>query len=307
MASAIRSIEGTSFRLSARLRDKMRERSVRWKRPQWVGLLSALLAVHCGQAPAHITSPPPDAGGCGSDETLCAAAGFVCGAQRTTDFCGTVRPVECGACGANGSCDLSGRTCYCNQGYSGDGWTCTVAIGTSCPIGNGTRQNCPPGQVCISSQGVNVCDIVNCKTDLECGTNGIATNSCAITTGMSVCQENCFPNLPNACNNPDLVCLPASTSVASDASQCAISCHAEPAGWCARILFGGYCAAGGTCELMACKSNTDCPSGQICSPPTLGVANPFCAPDCRIAGNACPVSDSKCDPANGACDLPAGP
>jgi hypothetical protein len=266
----------------------------------WLVVACCAAAVSCGSYQVG-PLPAPNAVNCSGDDVVCAAAGIVCGEQQITDLCGVTRTVQCGPCGSNGSCALNGRSCVCNPGYSGDGWTCAASIGSPCPIGNGTQQNCPDGQVCISSQGVNLCDIVNCQTDLECGTNGIATNSCALTGGTSVCQINCFPTLPNPCNNPDLVCLPANTTLVTDASQCAISCLAEPASWCPQVTFGSVCASDGLCKQVPCTTNADCPTGQICSIPSNGVTSAFCAPDCRIAGNSCPSNSSLCDQSTGMC------
>jgi hypothetical protein len=267
-------------------------------------LLPVIMAVACGDAP-RLQSKTDAGEGCGSVAVLCGAAGVVCGELAVTDFCGRARTLQCGSCSRNGTCDLTGRTCSCNPGYSGNGWTCTVAIGTSCTKGDGTQQNCPAGQVCIGSQGVNTCDIVNCQSDADCGTNGGAPNYCAVTGGVPLCQLSCFPNIPNSCNNPDLVCLPANAAGSTDTSQCAISCHAEPADWCAQQLYGGVCQSNGVCQPNPCKGDSDCPSGSVCYTDVSQLyAQQYCVPDCRLAGNTCPSLVGSCDPMNGTCDLP---
>jgi hypothetical protein len=126
-----------------------------------------------------------------------------------------------------------------------------------------------------------------------------------VTNGVPVCQLGCFPNIPDSCNNPDLVCLPANVSGSGDTSQCAINCQVEPADWCKQQLYGGVCQTSGVCQPNPCTSNADCQSGDVCyTVVSQQYQQQYCVPDCRISGNSCPPMVGTCDPANGTCDLP---
>ncbi len=235
---------------------------------------------------------------------MCVLAQAECGVVSFMD-CGHVRTPDCGGCGDHAACDGTAHRCFCDMGFSGDGQNCTVAIGTGCPNGNGSPQGCPAGQVCVSVQGVNVCNVVGCTSDADCGTNGPIPNSCGATPSGPVCQPNCDPSVLDSCNNPALVCLPARPNGATVTSQCAVNCTVESAGWCAKQLYGGVCGSSGVCHLVPCRANADCASNEICFPDRrYSYADMYCVPDCRTQPITCPEG-WICDSTNGTCDQAA--
>ncbi|MEZ4402064.1 MAG: EGF domain-containing protein [Kofleriaceae bacterium] len=115
--------------------------------------------------------------------------------------CGSVGPgivdaaVACQpACGANATCQAG--TCACDDGFTGDGQTCTDV--DECATGNG---GCAAEAVCTNTAGGNTCacgagytgDGMTCADIDECATNNggcAAEATCANLPGSRVCTCN---------------------------------------------------------------------------------------------------------------------
>jgi hypothetical protein len=191
-----------------------------------------------------------------------------------------------------------------------------VGLGAACTAGDGGQQNCPAGQSCVSyAPDVNVCTILGCTADYECGTNGESQNFCRLLDGgflpdagvdagppASSCQIECDQTLVEPCGfNPGLACYPAT-------SACSLGCGTEEATYCNDQLYGTTCDRDSNgCAFTSCTSSSDCnPDGgtRVCFTDRSDPAAPlvYCVPDCRLAAGVC-TNGKGCDPSTGGCDV----
>lgn len=239
-----------------------------------------------------------------SDEEYCYDNYYQCGALDSTDNCGFPRTVDCGNCSGHGTCDFLDY-CTCDTGFTNSGTACVPELGMGCLVGDGAQHDCPDGQVCLGVDGVNICTIVGCTTDTECGSNSFYDNSCAPLNGSTYCQPHCDPSSPVSCNSPDMVCL--SLYPSGSGGVCAPSCRLQSSTFCSAATYGESCnPLVGSCDITSCSRTVDCPSGQVCFE-DVGLEPPwqYCVPDCRLSGaDECPAGHT-CSTLTGTCDADA--
>jgi hypothetical protein len=254
-------------------------------------------------------TPSPDAGaGCQTDSQLCSYYEVSCGTPFLLDNCGHRRTPNCGSCGTGASCDPFVYSCNCEPGYSEtSSESCVVGLGQACAQGDGTAQNCPPGQVCIGfGAGVNACSIIRCESNFDCGTNGQFPNVCVNPTdgGPTFCEMECDSSRATPCGSQsDLACYPALATCGPPCAPAADECNA--------LLYGTTCDPSSLgCTYTSCQTNSDCDAdgGFVCFTDRTNPSFPslYCVPDCRLAGNGSVCTNGRgCDSANGGCDGPA--
>lgn len=254
------------------------------------------------------------------DAELCMVGGAECGALLTIDRCGVERTIDCGACGAGGSCQPS-NLCQCVP-ETGD--ELCAAVGAGCGVVNlldrcGVARDVNCGGACPGADALcndqNKCECIPESDVAFCGRFGAV---CGDLTE----QDNCGDVRTAACGTCDVgeckldntcpECQPFSDAAlcANEGRQCgqldAVDNCLQPR----RVDCGGcvndrQCSAAGVCECPApactaaqecgeisnqCGSTTDCGS---CGPGLVCVNN-TCECEPETDAQLCAVNAASC-------------
>ncbi len=212
------------------------------------------------------------------------------------------------SCGANARCDDSSgpATCTCDEGYSGDGKTCTAI--DSCATNNG---GCDPHATCTSTgpgtdscacndgysgdgqscAAVDTCATNNggCDPHATCTSTGPGTSSCSCNDGYAGDGHSCTAVDSCATNNGG--CDPHATCVSTGPGTSSCSCD------------NGYAGSGQTCTpIDSCATNDGgCSSHAACTSTGPGTNACTCVSGYTGNGIQCTPIDS-CATNNGGCD-----
>lgn len=167
---------------------------------------------------------------CGCDATtVCAQLNAECGVVDTSAQCSNVANVDCGGCGANGSCQA--QSCDCDAGYEYDAGLATCVDVNECTSG---ANNCSSDATCTNTAGGFTCtcnpgyagsgqmcaDIDECMTGTAmCDANATCTNTpgafgCACNAGYTGDGMTCtasFPTIGQVVKTADTLADPVAT------------------------------------------------------------------------------------------------
>ncbi|HEV3193276.1 MAG TPA: calcium-binding EGF-like domain-containing protein, partial [Polyangiaceae bacterium] len=213
-----------------------------------------------------------------------------------------------GGCASMATCtptDGGARTCACNQGYQGDGLTCSPSA--ACMTNNGgcsANAKCsgtgPGTRMCAcamgySGDGITCTAIDSCKTNnggcsanAKCTGTGPGTNSCACNSGYMGDGVTCTGIQACATNNGGCAATAKCTSTGANTRTCA--CNT------------GYSGDGMTCTpINSCTtSNGGCGTNAACT--STGPGTNTCACNGGYTGdgvtctaiNACKTNNGGC-------------
>ncbi|MEC8023958.1 MAG: lamin tail domain-containing protein [Myxococcota bacterium] len=123
----------------------------------------------------------------------------------------------------------------------------------------GSCGTCDSGEQCTQD---GQCDIVTCSNDTSCP----AGSQCDLASGICVCAPQC-------------------TGKTCGDDGCGGTCGVCP--------LGSFCLEDGTCELLDCASDSQCPIGSNCVGGQC-VCSPSCAPGQQCGGDGCGGQCGQC-------------
>lgn len=186
---------------------------------------------------------------------------------------------------------------------------------------SGGQSNCDPTQTCLAISKKNMCSLLNCTSDDECGTfHGVQNRCVPVAANTLGCVRGCSLDAADGgttsdgggdadggvetdggtadagttgpCGRDDFICVQATST---DHPICLPDCRQQDAEFCP---YGSICsAASGQCEKKVCNGG-GCPLGSVCASVDT---TPLCVPDCRTKPSVC-TAGRTCN-GSGGCDV----
>jgi RHS repeat-associated protein len=210
------------------------------------------------------TTHPPS---CGAQSTMCPCCIPDCGPVGTSDGCGG----SCLPCVPGADSDHDG-TSDCEE--QNDGRTDTNSIVADSKCGNGVLD---PGESCDTALSPNcTSDCLGessptvCYSDGDCGHGQYCPIGNGSLLGNDPTESFCVPKQPcqndasQSCGTPTSACGSQCACIPDCASK---SCGDDPSDGC-----GGTCANICQTRQAGCRSNAECPTGNVCG---IGVGPRF--------------------------------
>jgi len=233
--------------------------------------------------------------------------GYTCDTKMPTT-CADIDECKAGTagCSSNASCanSIGSFTCTCNNGYKGDGTTCTDKDECGADGGN----NCGPNTNCTNTTGSFSCacktgykgtptSSTGCTDKDECGADGGnncgANTNCTNTTGSFTCA--CKTGYKG---DPVAGCTDKDECGADGGNNCDAhaTCTNTTGSFTCACNAPSYMGSGTTCTACACANGYACTSTACkttCSADTDCVTNRFCSGGtCKVSAVQVSVSDT---------------
>ena len=206
-------------------------------------------------------------------------------------------------CGDNASCAADSGVCACDEGYLGDGQTCSF-------VACSTDSDCDDGNSC---NGVETCSAAtgSCQSGqpVVCGDNAICdtpSGQCACAPAFHDVGDGCVPigctsdvdcDDGNACNGLELCDQDSATCVPGEPVACAGDTTCDPADGACLCDDGQQADDTGACPASGCTNDAACDDGLACNG----------AETCDLETGACLAGEAvTCDEENEVCGEPDG-